>query len=199
MKHHIKKQLKLFTVLLMLLVPAFAWGQEWKIDANHSAIGFGVKHIFSTVWGHFSEYDGTIQFDPNALDQSRFDFTVKIKSINTLNGKRDNHLRSKDFFAADKFPVMGFTSSKITHKKGNHYILTGTLQLKETRKEMQIPFVFHGTAPSPFNKDQVVAGFDTEFVINRLDFGIGNGKFKEMGVVDDMVRIMITIEAIGEK
>jgi polyisoprenoid-binding protein YceI len=199
MKHHIKKQLKLFTVLLMLLVPAFAWGQEWKIDANHSAIGFGVKHIFSTVWGHFSEYDGTIQFDPNALDQSRFDFTVKVKSINTQNGKRDNHLRSKDFFAADKFPVMGFTSSKITHKEGKHYIVTGTLQLKETRKEMQIPFVFHGTAPSPFNKDQVVAGFDTDFVINRLDFGVGNGKFKKMGVVDEMVRIMITIEAIGKK
>jgi len=199
MKHHLKKQLKLFTVLIMLLVPSFAWGQEWKIDASHSRIGFGVRHIFSTVWGHFGEYDGTIQFDPNALDQSRFDFTVKVKSINTQNGKRDNHLRSDDFFAADKFPVMTFTSSKITHQEGSHYIVTGTLQLKETRKEMQVPFVFHGTAPSPFDKDQVVAGFDTEFEINRLDFGVGNGKFKELGVVDDRVRIMITIEAVGKK
>lgn len=199
MKHHIRKQLKFFTVLIMLLIPTFAWGQEWKIDATHSGIRFGVRHIFSTVWGHFSAYDGTIKFDPNALDQSRFDFTVEVKSINTLDGKRDNHLRSDDFFQADKFPVMGFTSSNITHKEGNHYIVTGILSLKETQKEMHIPFVYHGTTPSPFNKDQVVAGFDTEFVINRLDFGVGNGKFKEMGVVGEMVRIMITIEAIGKK
>lgn len=199
MIRNIKKQIQLYLVFFMLLIPAAAMGQEWKADTNHTGIGFGVKHIFSTIWGSFSEYDAVISFDPNALDQSRFDFTVKVKSINTGNGKRDNHLRSGDFFSADDFPVMRFTSSRITHEQGSQYMLEGTLQIKDTRKLITVPFTFHGTAPSPFNKDQIVAGFDTRFVINRLDYGVGSGKFKKMGVVDDMVQVMITVEAIGNK
>lgn len=198
-----KKQFQILPILLIgliwLILPGMAAAKEWKIDANHSGIGFGVKHIFSTVWGHFSDYDGTIIFDPNALDQSRFDFTVQVKSINTFNGKRDNHLRSNDFFSADKFPVMRFTSSKIMHQSDNRYIVEGMFQIKETKKQMQIPFIFHGTAPSPFNKKQIVAGFDAQFEINRLEFGVGSGKFKQMGVVDDVVRVMITVEALRSK
>lgn len=203
MKYHKQKKIQILTFVVMVvfagLIPGTAFGKEFKIDTNHSAIGFGVKHIFSTVWGHFSQYDAKIVFDPNQLDNSMFDFTVKVKSINTFNGKRDNHLRSKDFFAADTYPAMKFTSQKIVHTEGNRYTVEGTLQLKDVKKKMQIPFAFHGTAPSPFNKAHIVAGFDTEFEINRLDFGVGNGKFKKMGVVDDLVRVMISVEAIGEK
>ena len=199
MKKYINKQIQVYIMLSMLLIPAAAMGQDWKIDANHSGIWFGIKHIFATVQGNFSDYDANIVFDPDSLKQSRFDFTVKVKSINTENGKRDNHLRSDEFFDEAKFPVMRFTSSRIVHKEGSQYLVEGTLQIKDVRKEMTIPFVFHGTAPSPFNKDQTVAGFDTRFTINRLDFGVGNGKFKKMGVVDDTVQVMITVEAIGKK
>ena len=202
MMFNVQKKIQRVTLLVlftaMVLVPVSALTKEWKIDANHSSIGFGVKHIFSTTWGHFSEYDAEIIFDPNALDKSRFDFTVKVKSINTFNGKRDNHLRSNDFFSADKYPVMRFVSDKIVHNEGTNYTMEGTLQIKETKKRMQIPFIFYGTMPSPFNKEKIVAGFDTQFEINRLDFGVGTGKFKKMGVVDDLVRVMITVEALGK-
>ncbi len=187
-------------VMIFLLVsgPSLIWGQEWKIDANHSGIRFGVKHIFSTIWGEFSDFEGTISFDPDNLAQSGFDFIVKVKSINTANGKRDIHLRSDDFFSADTFPTMQFQSSGITHISGNGYMVTGAMTLKKIRRRMEIPFTYHGTLESPFNKKEVIIGFDTEFTINRLDFGVGNGKFYKMGVVDDMVRVLISIEAVGK-
>ncbi|MBA3009346.1 MAG: YceI family protein [Proteobacteria bacterium] len=193
-----KKSLVHLLILVVFFAPSLVWGNEWKIDVNHSSIRFGVKHIFSTVSGYFPDFKGKIVFDPDALDQSAFDFTVKVKSINTANTKRDTHLRSDDFFSADTFPNMKFRSSKIVHQGGSLYVVTGTMTLKETSRSMDIPFTFHGVLPSPFNKKEEVAGFDTEFTINRLDFGVGSGKFSKMGVVDEMVRVVISIEALGE-
>lgn len=184
------------SLFLIFSSPSLARAYEWNLDGNHSSIRFGIKHIFSTVWGNFSDFEGKILFDPDNLDQSSFDFTVKVNSINTLNGKRDTHLRSDDFFSADKFPLMQFRSTKIIHKQGSTYVVAGTMTLKETQIPMEIPFTFHGTAPSPFNKGELVAGFDTEFFLNRLEFGVGSGKFFQMGVVGDQVHVQISLEAI---
>jgi len=165
-------------------------------NSRNYTIQFRIKHIFSTVFGYFPDFDGTIRFDPEHLDQSKFEFTVQIKTINTPNAKRDTHLRSNDFFAADKYPVMTFTSSKITHKQDNTYQVSGTMTIKDTAKDMNIPFVFHGTTPSPFDKKQIVAGFDTAFSLDRLAFGVGDGKFFTMGVVGDVVDVTISVEAL---
>lgn len=191
------KTMIVVAILAALFVTSPAWGKEWKVDKAHSSVGFSVKHIFSKVWGYFSDFDGTIIFDPDNLNSSAFDFTVQVNSINTANGKRDNHLRSKDFFQADKYPVMKFTSSKIVHKGGKTYEVTGNMTLKGNSREMMVPFVFHGTAKSPFKKNVTVAGFDAEFPLNRLDFGVGSGKFYKMGVVDKTVNVFITIEALN--
>ena len=87
-------------VLLSLLVLAGtqAMTYEWKMDPAHSAVMFEIKHIYSTVRGHFGEFSGNVFFNPNDLNNGKFDFTVKVESINTHIGKRDNHLRSGDFF-----------------------------------------------------------------------------------------------------
>ncbi|MBI9089119.1 MAG: YceI family protein [Desulfobacterium sp.] len=183
-------------LIVSLFISSPAWGKEWTLDTNHSLVQFGIKHIFSTVSGSFSDFEGRIFFDPENLGKSSFDFTVQVKSIDTGNTKRDNHLRSKDFFEAATWPTMTFKSAKITRGQGNTYVATGTMTLKKTAKTMAIPFVYHGTAPSPFNKKQVVTGFDTEFDLDRLDFGVGNGKFHKMGVVGRGVRVKISIEAL---
>lgn len=171
--------------------------QNWSLDKHHSAVQFGVKHIFSTVFGKFSEFEADLVFDPEKLDQSRFDFKVTVASIDTGNTKRDNHLRSGDFFDEEKFPLMRFTSSRITHKGGKDYLVAGTMTLKDKSLPMEIPFVFHGTAPSPFKKSDTIAGFDTRFDLDRLAFGVGNGKFYDLGVVDRTVHVMISVEAIA--
>lgn len=190
----------LFRVLITLfLLSSPALAKDWQYDANHSAVQFGVKHIFSTVYGSFSDVKATIHFNPKNLDRSSFDFIVKVDSIDTGNGKRDNHLRSKDFFDSGAFPVMRFTSSAITHLNGNAYSMKGTMTLKDTSKQMEIPFVFHGTAPSPFDKSKMVAGFDTKFDIDRLEFGVGSGKFHKMGVVGREVQVTISVETIGSR
>jgi polyisoprenoid-binding protein YceI len=182
----------------VILLSAPVWGNEWALDKNHSVVQFGVKHVFSTVMGTFSDFDAVLVFDPKNPGAGKFDFTIKVASINTGNTKRDNHLRSKDFFDEKAFPLMRFTSSKIIHKGGNKYMVTGTMTLKETSKTMEIPFIFHGTAPSPFKPSQIIAGFDTRFDLERLDFKVGNGKFAEMGVVGKTVRVTLSIEAVSE-
>jgi polyisoprenoid-binding protein YceI len=91
---------------------------------------------------------------------------------------------------------MTFISSKITHKQGNAYEVSGTMPIKDIAKDMNIPFVFHGTAPSSFDKKQIVAGFDTAFSLNRMAFGVGDGKFFNMGVVGDVVNVTISVEAL---
>jgi polyisoprenoid-binding protein YceI len=193
------KRLAAYTMIFLLIfAPTLTWGQEWKIDPNHSSIRFGVKHIFSTIWGSFSDFEGKIEFDPENLAQSAFDFTVKVKSINTDNAKRDTHLRSDDFFSAGKFPVMKFKSSRITHIKEDLYLVSGTMTLRKRSISMDIPFTFHGSVQSPFNKKEMISGFDTDFTLDRLAFGVGDGKFHKMGVVGDRVRVLISIEAVGK-
>jgi polyisoprenoid-binding protein YceI len=184
---------------LLLLGQTHVMAHEWKIDSNHSGILFDIKHIYSTVRGHFSDFSGDVFFDPDNLGKSKFDFVVKVDSINTNNGKRDTHLRSDDFFAASKYPVMTFKSSRVSHAGGNKYNLEGKMTIKDVTKDMVLEFIYWGQKENPFKKNEMVTGFDTRFNINRLDFHVGDGKFYNMGVVGKDVDILITIEAVGKK
>ncbi|MBW2193267.1 MAG: YceI family protein [Deltaproteobacteria bacterium] len=142
---------------------------------------------------------GNVFFDPDSPEKSKFEFTVKVDSINTGIGKRDNHLRSDDFFAADKYPQMMFKSSRVTPAGKNKYILEGKMTVKDVTKDMRLEVVFLGQKENPFKKSKMVAGFETRFKINRLDFHVGSGKFYEMGVVDKDVEVLISLEAIRDK
>ena len=179
---------------LLLLGQTHVMAHEWKIDSNHSGILFEIKHIYSTVWGHFSDFTGEVFFDPDNLEKSKFDFVVRVDSINTNNEKRDTHLRSNDFFAASKYPEMTLKSSRVTHAGGNKYILEGKMTIKDVTKDMVLEFIYWGQKENPVKKDEMVAGFDTRFNINRLDFHVGDGKFYKMGVLGKDVDILITLE-----
>jgi polyisoprenoid-binding protein YceI len=122
-----------------------------------------------------------------------------VKSINTNNGKRDGHLQSKDFFDAKKYPEMTFTSQSITHRQGNAYAVTGTMKIKDVSKPVELPFTFFGTQQNPFNAKQEVAGFEAHLTIDRLEYGVGNGKFFEMGVVGKDVDVLLSLEATRNK
>lgn len=196
---HIRIVFLLIALITAAVMPAKVAAKPWTIDQHHTTIHFEIKHIYSVVLGRFAEFQGDIWFDPDQLDQSRFDFTVPVKSINTFNSKRDTHLRSDDFFSADTFPEMTFTTTRITHQSGSTYLITGEMTIKDTRKTLEIPFEFHGVSPNPFKKSQEVAGFDTRFTLNRLDYGVGTGKFFKLGVVDEQVAVTISVEAIAEK
>lgn len=174
---------------------ASAAAPKWDVDPAHSGFYFGIKHIYSKVKGFFSDYEGTILFDPADLKSSRFDFTVKVKSVNTNNGKRDGHLLSNEFFDNKKYPIMTFKSQSIAHVKENQYTVEGVLTIKDVSEKITVPFTFFGTQASPFNPKTTVAGFEARMAIDRLAYNVGNGKFYKMGVVDKEVDILISLEA----
>jgi len=193
------KKLLLIVLSLFLLGPGQLTAQEWKLDSVHSGILFEIKHIYAFTRGQFADFSGDVYFDPDRLEKSRFDFTVKVDSIDTRNGKRDNHLRSADFFNAGKYPVMRFMSSRVSHAGGNKYLLEGKMTVKDVTKDVKLEFIYHGQKENPFKKDQMVAGFESRMKIDRLDYHVGNGKFYKMGVVGKDVDILITLEVVRSK
>jgi len=192
------KKIIYFILSLLLLGQTHVMANEWTIDPTHSGVMFEIKHIYSTVRGHLSDFTGEVFFDPDNLEKSKFDFVVNVDSINTNIEKRDTHLRSNDFFAVNKYPVMTFKSSRVSHAGGNKYILEGKMTIKDVTKDMVLEFIYWAQKENPVKKNEMVAGFDTRFNINRLDFHVGDGKFYKMGVVGKDVDILITLE-VGRK
>ena len=184
-------------VVLVFSSQAFAY--NWAVDKDHSEIRFEVTHILTGVSGRFNDFEGKIFFDPTRPETGKFDFTVKVDSVNTNNGKRDTHLRSKDFFNTSTFPDMKFKSTGISHVQGDRYALEGKMTIKGVSKDIHIEFRFLEPKSHPFEKKKKVAGFITRFSLNRLDYSVGNGKFLEMGVVGKEVDVEIAMEALTDK
>ncbi|MFO7931354.1 MAG: YceI family protein [Desulfosalsimonas sp.] len=188
----------IFCLVLCITGLSYAQAEEWKIDENHSSIYFDVDHTFVTVRGLFDDYSGSVVFDPDDKDAGSIDFTVKVDSIDTNITKRDNHLRSDDFFDARKYPEMSFSSTEISHVKDDQYKVKGELTIKSVTKEVEVPFRFLGMGDNPLEEGQEVAGFEAEFTINRLDYNVGNGKFAKMGVVGKEVNILVALEILRD-
>ena len=186
-----------FVALSVFVFTSPAFGFQWKPDLDHAEIRFEVNHILTTVTGTFGKFESDVEFDPEKPEKAKFYFTVDVSSVNTKNGKRDNHLRSKDFFDVDKYPEMSFKSSKVTSKGGNMYQVEGTMTIKNVSKKMAVDFEFKGPVMHPFNKKKV-GGFVSKFTIPRLEYGVGNGKFLKMGVVGEMVNVVLEGEAFAD-
>ena len=194
------KTVAMITFILSLLIvtpTAVAAPEKWEIDRAHSNIYFDIKHTYSTVRGMFDDFSGTLLMDPDNPSASSVEFTVKVASINTHIPQRDDHLRSDDFFSAAKFPEMTFKSTGVKAVSGNEYLIEGDLTIKKTSQRITVPFTYFGMQENPMKKGQMVAGFQAEFTINRLDYGVGNGKFADMGVVGRDVRVMVTLEVLN--
>ncbi len=179
--------------------PAAARADEYTFDMDHSGIYFDIKHIFSSVRGNFTDFSGTFVFDPDNLQKSTIEMTVDTRSINTQIAKRDNHLRSSDFFDVSKYPAMTFKSRNITHQSGNNYRVTGDLTIKDVTKTVEVPFVFYGIKNHPMQKNKQVAGFEGRFTIDRLAYHVGDGKFVNMGVLGKQVKIFVALEVLKDK
>jgi polyisoprenoid-binding protein YceI len=185
--------------MLFIGTNSMAAAPQWKMDPPHSNIYFGIHHIYSTIKGRFDDFKGTIQFDPDNLKESRFDFKVRVDSINTDNGKRDEHLQTADFFDADKFPEMTFKSTSISHKAGNQYEVKGVLTIRDVSRDITVPFTYLGSRQHPLNPKWVVAGFEARMTIDRLAYHVGTGKFYQMGAIGKEVKVLISVEATREE
>ena len=184
-----------FSILLIVSF-ALAEAEKWEIDKAHSNIYFDVRHTYATVRGQFDDFSGTLQFDPDNMALSSVKFEVKTTSINTGIPNRDNHLRSEEFFAVNQYPFMTFQSTGVKRKEGNQYTLVGNLTIKGKTNEVAVLFTYFGTRENPLKKGKMVAGFETRFSIDRLEYRVGPGKYFEMGVIGRNVDILITLEVL---
>ncbi|MBT8366436.1 MAG: YceI family protein, partial [Deltaproteobacteria bacterium] len=184
------------TVLSISLAAGYASAEleKWDIDKSHSNVYFDVRHTYATVRGQFEDYSGSVQFDADNMEMGKIKLEVRTKSVNTGIANRDNHLRADEFFGVKKFPTMTFISTGVKKKAGNQYIVEGDLTIKGKTQKMVVPFTFFGSRENPLKKGQQVAGFEARFSINRLDYGVGPGKYVEMGTIGNQVDILVTLE-----
>ena len=190
--------LSLLLILLIAASSGFAQAKSWELDKDHANIYFGVDHIFSKIRGHFDEFSAKISFDPDDLAASNFFFEIEVDSINTNNGKRDRHLRSADFFNQPDYPVIRFQSKSIIATGDNTYDVTGTLTMKGKDYDFVLPLTLAGIKDHPMVKGAKVAGFNGEMSIDRLTYGVGNGKYYKMGVVGKDVDILVALEVLSK-
>ena len=167
----------------------------WNVDPAHSEVGFVVRHLMvSKVKGRFGGVSGTINVAPDVL-QSSVQASVDVTSIDTRDERRDAHLRTADFFEAEKFPTITFTSTGI-RTSGDGYLLDGDLTIKGVTRPVTFDLEFNGAATNPMTQGQT-AGFSAETEISRKDFGLEWNVALETGgvMVGDKVTIQLEIEA----
>jgi polyisoprenoid-binding protein YceI len=171
-------------------------GGDYKIDPMHSIIGFAIRHLeINWVEGRFKDFTGTIHYDDSDLAKSSVEFTAKIESIDTGVEARDKHLRTADFFEAEKYPEMTFKSTRVERKGKNGGVLYGDFTLKGVTKQVSLPFTITGAVKDPWGNTRF--GVNAKTTINRRDYGITWGKPLDGGGFDvgNEVTINLQLEA----
>jgi polyisoprenoid-binding protein YceI len=167
----------------------------YKIDPAHSEILFKVKHLMITnVTGSFGTFDGTLESESDDFNGAKATFEADINSISTNNEQRDGHLKSDDFFSAEKFPKLTFVSTSFVKVNDEDYKLTGDLTIKGVTKEVTLDVTYGGTTNDPWG--QTKAGFEINGKINRKDFGLVWGVVTEAGSVllSDDVKLALNVQ-----
>lgn len=170
----------------------------YKIDATHSDIIFKVKHLMiTTVTGQFKTFDATLTSDKEDFSDASVTFTADINSVDTRSEQRDAHLKSDDFFNAEKFPQLKFTSTSFS-KTNDGYVLKGDLTIRDVTKSVELKADYSGTMVDPYGQTKV--GFEAEGKIKRKEFGLGWDAVTEAGgvVVSDDVRLQLNIQFIKQ-
>jgi polyisoprenoid-binding protein YceI len=193
------KKLFLLPFLLSFSV-SLAQAADYQIDRDHSMVGFRVRHLtISTVTGRFLDFAGMFSFDPQNVAASKTDATIKVQSIDTDQAKRDEDLRSPNFFDAGKFGEMKFHSKEIKDISPEGFKVLGDLTIRDVTKPVVLDVKIGGLAKDPWGNER--AAFSATAKISRKDFGMTYNKLLETGglVVGDEVTINLEVEGIRKK
>ena len=168
----------------------------WAVDPAHSSVEFRVKHMMiSTVRGHFGEFEGTIVAAPEYRD-SKVHGTIQAASIDTNEARRDEHLRSADFFDVENHPTIEFGSTRIEHAGRGDYRVAGDLTMHGETQPVTLDVTVHGVTRDGQGQERV--GLEARGTLNRSDFGLRWQQALETGgvLVGDEVRISADIAAV---
>lgn len=189
------KTIQLFLIFAFALTFSASAQTAWTFDKAHTTIGFEVTHlVITTVDGKFTSFDGTITTKGDSFEGAQVNFTADVASISTENEKRDIHLKSDDFFNAEKYPKMIFKSISMKKTGNKTFKLTGDLTIRDKTKRVTLDVVHNGTIKDPWGNTK--AGFKLTGTINRFDYDLKWNTLMEAGgaVVSKEVDFNINIQ-----
>jgi polyisoprenoid-binding protein YceI len=189
------KMLALIMLLTSFLASNSFSADKYEIDPAHSSINFTIKHlVISKVKGNFLQFSGTMMYDEKDITKSSVEVKIATASINTSNPDRDKHLKSTDFFDAEKYPEISFKSDKII-KKDNAYLALGKLNMHGISQKIEIPFTFTGPIKDPWGNTRY--GIEGSSTINRQDWKVSWNKVMDNGgvMIGNDVEIALNVEA----
>lgn len=190
---------KIIITLALAFLTNAAHSAEYRIDPDHSAVMFRVRHLVGHVTGSFDKFSGSFVYDPKKPEVWKTSATIDAASINTKVEQRDKHLRSEDFFDAQKYPLLRFVSTQISNVKGDHAKLQGKLTILDTTKTVTFNLEIGGVQKGSDGREH--AAFTATTRLNRKDFGLTWNDTIETGgvLVGDTVDVTLEIEGIREK
>ena len=171
----------------------------WSLDATHSELHFKVKHLMiSTVTGQFNKFNATVDTDGEDFTTAKVHFRAEVNSISTNNEQRDAHLRTGDFFEAEKYPDLLFEGEKMEKTGDDEYKLHGTITIKGVSKRISLDASFGGITTDPWGNTRT--GFSLSGKINRHDYGISFGGVSETGglILGEEVKILANVELVKQ-
>lgn len=171
----------------------------YTIDAAHSEINFKVKHLMITnVTGSFKQFNATMESEAADFSDAKISFEADVNSINTNNEQRDGHLKSDDFFNAENYPKLSFTSTGFLKKSDSEFLLSGNLTIRNVTKSVELKAEFGGLMTDPWGQQKV--GFEITGSINRKDFNLKWSATTEAGgvVVSDEVKLQVAVQMIKQ-
>lgn len=188
--------MKKLLILIAIATTALGAGAQtnWAIDYAHSNVRFSVTHLLiSQVEGRFKKFSGNITASRVDFTDAKIDFTIDVNSLNTENESRDKHLKSDDFFNAEKFPAISFKSTALKQVSGSKYVLEGDLTIRDVTKKVSLDVIYNGMAKDPGGNTK--AGFNVSGVLNRFDYNLKWNNMADIGpVVGKDVTINIDLE-----
>ena len=189
------------TALALAIAPALAFGQvaTWNIDGSHTRTGFSVKHlVISDVKGEFAKTEGKAQIDEADLSKSSVEVTIDAASVDTRDAKRDNHLKSADFFDVAKFPTITFKSTKVEAGKDGALTVTGDLTMHGVTKPVTLEGSITKAITDPWGNTRRGASFTGK--LDRKAWGISWSKVADVGAVaGDEVKLDIQAELVKDQ
>ena len=184
--------------LAVVLAAAPAWAATYKIDPDHTTVGFKIRHLFSKVSGTFDQYEGSFEYAPGQPQLWKAHATIQAASINTRVAQRDQHLRSKDFFEVETYPTLEFQSTGVSDVTATSAKLNGTLTIHGVTKPVTLDVQVHGEAKDPWGNTR--SGFTASTTIHRKEFGLTWNEALETGqlLVGEDVDVTLEVEGIAQ-
>jgi polyisoprenoid-binding protein YceI len=177
-----------------------ATATKWVLDPMHSEVQFKVKHlVISTVSGFFKSFEGELDTTNDDFTDASISFSLDINSIDTNQSQRDEHLKSAEFFDAEKYPKISFKSTSFTKTGDDEFKLVGNLTVKDVTKPVTLDVEFGGAADDFYGNTK--AGFEISGKINRKDFGLTWSGVTEAGavVVGEDIKLLINVQFAKQK